>query len=202
MRFIQHGHTARTYRQKYRQRQDRKHSNLLRCLCALMRKPSHARHHAHAYWHWIHWRPPLDCNALNFVLGNGYFSIQRSIVIDTEEEPIFALPYFMLSSPDWGEEGSYNAITQLHIAPHQLNFTFADEITAAQTQLHIHCTQPVNLQMVDFLVNEFVFGWCGGVCRWDGKWIACGASIVSRTFGLKLRILKMVFRAWKRPVNR
>ena len=42
----------------------------------------------------------LDCNALNFVLENGYFSIHRSIVIDAEEDPIFALPYFMLASPD------------------------------------------------------------------------------------------------------
>ena len=67
----------------------------------------------------------LDCNALNFVLENGYFSIHRSIVIDAEEDPIFSLPYFMLASPDWGEEGTYNAITQLHIAPHQLSFTFA-----------------------------------------------------------------------------
>ena len=100
----------------------------------------------------------LECNALNFVLENGYFSIQRSIVIDAEEEPIFALPYFMLSSPDWGEEGAYNAITQLHISPHQLSFTFADEIVAAQTQLHIHCTQPVNLQLVDFLVNGLFLG--------------------------------------------
>ena len=67
----------------------------------------------------------LDCNSLNFVLKDGYFSIHRSIVIDAEEDPIFALPYFMLASPDWGEEGTYNAITQLHIAPHQLSFTFA-----------------------------------------------------------------------------
>ena len=67
----------------------------------------------------------LDCNALNFVLVNGYFSIHRSIVIDAEEDPIFTLPYFMLSSPDWGDEGNYNAITELHISPHQLSFTFA-----------------------------------------------------------------------------
>ena len=100
----------------------------------------------------------LDCNALNFVLENGYFSIHRSIVIDAEEDPIFSLPYFMLASPDWGEEGTYNAIIQLHIAPHQLSFTFAHEITAAQTQLHIHCAQPVNLKLVDFLVNDLFLG--------------------------------------------
>ena len=96
----------------------------------------------------------LDCNALNFVLENGYFSIHRSIVIDAEENPIFALPYFMLASPDWGEEGTYNAIIQLHIAPHHLSFTFAHEIAGAQTQVHIHCTQPVNLKLVDFLVSD------------------------------------------------
>ena len=96
----------------------------------------------------------LDCNALNFVLVNGYFSIHRSIVIDAEEDPIFALPYFMLASPDWGEEGTYNAIIQLHIAPHHLSFTFAHEIAGAQTQVHIHCTQPVNLKLVDFLVSD------------------------------------------------
>ena len=96
----------------------------------------------------------LDCNALNFVLENGYFSIHRSIVIDAEEDPIFALPYFMLASPDWGEEGTYNAIIQLHIAPHHLSFTFAHEIAGAQTQVHIHCTQPVNLKLVDFLVSD------------------------------------------------
>ena len=100
----------------------------------------------------------LDCNALNFVLENGYFSIHRSIVIDAEEDPIFALPYFMLSSPDWGEEGTYNAITQLHIAPHQLSFTFAHEITATQTQVQIHSTQPVDLKLVSFLVNDLFLG--------------------------------------------
>ena len=100
----------------------------------------------------------LDCNALNFVLENGYFSIHRSIIIDAEEDPIFALPYFMLASPDWGEEGNYNAITQLHIAPHQLSFTFAHEITATQTQVHIHCAQSVNLKLVDFLVNDLFLG--------------------------------------------
>ena len=100
----------------------------------------------------------LDCNALNFVLENGYFSIHRSIVIDAEEDPIFSLPYFMLASPDWGEEGTYNAITQLHIAPHQLCFTFAHEIAAAQTQIHILCTQPVGLKLVDFLVNDLFLG--------------------------------------------
>ena len=100
----------------------------------------------------------LDCNALNFVLENGYFSIHRSIVIDAEEDPIFALPYFMLASPDWGEEGNYNAIIQLYIAPHHLSFTFAHEIAGAQTQVHIHCTQPVNLKLVDFLVNDLFLG--------------------------------------------
>ena len=100
----------------------------------------------------------LDCNALNFVLENSYFSIHRSIVIDAEEDPIFALPYFMLASPDWGEEGTYNAIIQLHIAPHQLSFTFAHEITIAQTQVHIHCAQSVNLKLVDFLVNDLFLG--------------------------------------------
>lgn len=100
----------------------------------------------------------LDCNALNFVLENGYFSIHRSIVIDAEEDPIFALPYFMLSSPNWGNEGNYNAITELHISPHQLNFTFANAIAAEQTQVHIHCSQPVNLQLVNFLVNDLFLG--------------------------------------------
>ena len=100
----------------------------------------------------------LDCNALNFVMENGYFSIHRSIVIDAEEDPIFALPYFMLSSADCIEEGTYNAITQLHIAPHQLCFTFAHEIAAAQTQIHILCTQPVGLKLVDFLVNDLFLG--------------------------------------------
>ena len=100
----------------------------------------------------------LDCNALNFVLENGYFSIHRSIVIDAEENPIFALPYFMLASPDWGEEGTYNAIIQLHIAPHHLSFTFAHEIAGAQTQVHIHCAQSVNLKLVDFLVNDLFLG--------------------------------------------
>ena len=100
----------------------------------------------------------LDCNSLNFVLEDGYFSIHRSIVIDAEEDPIFALPYFMLSSPDWGEEGTYNAITQLHIAPHQLSFTFAHEITATQTQVQIHSTQPVDLKLVSFLVNDLFLG--------------------------------------------
>ena len=100
----------------------------------------------------------LDCNALNFVLENGYFSIHRSIVIDAEEDPIFSLPYFMLASPDWGEEGTYNAIIQLHIAPHHLSFTFAHEIAGAQTQVHIHCAQSVNLKLVDFLVNDLFLG--------------------------------------------
>ena len=95
---------------------------------------------------------------IEFRVGKGYFSIHRSIVIDAEEDPIFALPYFMLTSPDWGEEGTYNAITQLHIAPHHLSFTFAHEITVAQTQVHIHCTQPVNLQLVDILVNDLFLG--------------------------------------------
>ena len=100
----------------------------------------------------------LDCNALNFVLENGYFSIHRSIVIDAEEDPIFALPYFMLASPDWGDEGNYNAITELHISPHQLSFTFTNAIAAEQTQVHIHNTQPVDLQLVDFLVNDLFLG--------------------------------------------
>ena len=100
----------------------------------------------------------LDCNALNFVLENGYFSIHRSIVIDAEEDPIFSLPYFMLASPDWGEEGTYNAITELHISPHQLNFTFANAIATELTQVQIHCTQPVDLQLVDFLVNDLFLG--------------------------------------------
>ena len=100
----------------------------------------------------------LDCNALNFVLENGYFSIHRSIVIDAEDDPIFALPYFMFSSPEWGDEGNYNAITELHISPHQLNFTFANAIAAEQTQVHIHCTQPVDLKLVDFLVNDLFLG--------------------------------------------
>ena len=42
----------------------------------------------------------------------------------------------------------------MHIAPHHLSFTFAHEITVAQTQVHIHCTQPVNLKLVDFLVSD------------------------------------------------
>ena len=100
----------------------------------------------------------LDCNSLNFVLKDGYFSIHRSIVIDAEDDPIFALPYFMLSSPEWGNEGNYNAITELHISPHQLNFTFANAIAAEQTQVHIHCTQPVDLKLVDFLVNDLFLG--------------------------------------------
>ena len=100
----------------------------------------------------------LDCNALNFVLENGYFSIHRSIVIDAEDDPIFALPYFMLSSPEWGNEGNYNAITELYIGPHQLNFTFAQAIAAELTQVQIHCTQPVDLKLVDFLVNDLFLG--------------------------------------------
>ena len=100
----------------------------------------------------------LDCNALNFVLENGYFSIHRSIVIDAEDDPIFALPYFMLSSPESGNEGNYNAITELHISPHQLNFTFANAIAAEQTQVQIHCMQPVDLKLVDFLVNDLFLG--------------------------------------------
>ena len=100
----------------------------------------------------------LDCNALNFVLENGYFSIHRSIVIDAEDDPIFALPYFMLSSPESGNEGNYSAITELHISPHQLNFTFANAIAAEQTQVQIHCMQPVDLKLVDFLVNDLFLG--------------------------------------------
>ena len=42
----------------------------------------------------------------------------------------------------------------MHIAPHHLSFTFAHEITVAQTQVQIHCTQPVNLKLVDFLVSD------------------------------------------------
>ena len=100
----------------------------------------------------------LDCNSLSFVLKDGYFSIHRSIVIDAEDDPIFALPYFMLSSPEWGNEGNYNAITELHISPHQLNFTFANAIAAEQTQVQIHCMQPVDLKLVDFLVNDLFLG--------------------------------------------
>ena len=100
----------------------------------------------------------LDCNSLNFVLKDGYFSIHRSIVIDAEDDPIFALPYFMLASPDWGDEGNYNAITELHISPHQLSFTFANAIAAEQTQVHIHNTQPIDLQLVGFLVNDLFLG--------------------------------------------
>lgn len=100
----------------------------------------------------------LDCNSLSFVLKDGYFSIHRSIVIDAEDDPIFALPYFMLSSPEWGNEGNYNAITELHIYPHQLNFTFANAIAAEQTQVQIHCMQPVDLKLVDFLVNDLFLG--------------------------------------------
>ena len=100
----------------------------------------------------------LDCNSLNFVLKDGYFSIHRSIVIDAEDDPIFALPYFMLSSPEWGNEGNYNAITELHISPHQLNFTFANAIAAEQTQVHIHNTQPIDFQLMDFLVNDLFLG--------------------------------------------
>ena len=58
----------------------------------------------------------------------------------------------------WGNEGNYNAITELHISPHQLNFTFANAIAAEQTQVHIHCSQPVNLQLVNFLVNDLFLG--------------------------------------------
>ena len=100
----------------------------------------------------------LDCNSLSFVLKDGYFSIHRSIVIDAEDDPIFALPYFMLSSPEWGNEGNYNAITELYIGPHQLNFTFAQAIAAELTQVQIHCTQPVDLKLVDFLVNDLFLG--------------------------------------------
>ena len=100
----------------------------------------------------------LDCNSLSFVLKDGYFSIHRSIVIDAEDDPIFALPYFMFSSPEWGDEGNYNAITELHISPHQLNFTFAQAIAAEQTQVYIHSTQPVDLKLVDFLVNDLFLG--------------------------------------------
>ena len=100
----------------------------------------------------------LDCNSLNFVLKDGYFSIHRSIIIDAEDDPIFALPYFMLSSPEWGNEGNYNAITELYIGPHQLNFTFAQAIAAELTQVQIHCTQPVDLKLVDFLVNDLFLG--------------------------------------------
>ena len=100
----------------------------------------------------------LDCNSLNFVLKDGYFSIHRSIVIDAEDDPIFALPYFMFSSPEWDDEGNYNAITELHISPHQLNFTFANAIAAELTQVQIHCTQPVDLKLVDFLVNDLFLG--------------------------------------------
>ena len=100
----------------------------------------------------------LDCNSLNFVLKDGYFSIHRSIVIDAEDDPIFALPYFMFSSPEWGDEGNYNAITELHISPHQLSFTFANAIAAEQTQVQIHCMQPVDLKLVDFLVNDLFLG--------------------------------------------
>ena len=100
----------------------------------------------------------LDCNSLNFMLKDGYFSIHRSIVIDAEDDPIFALPYFMLSSREWGNEGNYNAITELYIGPHQLNFTFAQAIAAELTQVQIHCTQPVDLKLVDFLVNDLFLG--------------------------------------------
>ena len=100
----------------------------------------------------------LDCNSLNFVLKDGYFSIHRSIVIDAEDDPIFALPYFMFSSPEWDDEGNYNAITELHISPHQLSFTFANAIAAEQTQVHIHNTQPIDLQLVGFLVNDLFLG--------------------------------------------
>ena len=100
----------------------------------------------------------LDCNSLNFVLKDGHFSIHRSIVIDAEDDPIFALPYFMLSSPEWGNEGNYNAITELHISPHQLNFTFAQAIAAELTQVQMHCSQPVDLKLVDFLVNDLFLG--------------------------------------------
>ena len=100
----------------------------------------------------------LDCNSLNFVLKDGYFSIHRSIIIDAEDDPIFALPYFMLSSPEWGNEGNYNAITELYIGPHQLNFTFAQAIAAELTQVQIHWTQPVDLKLVDFLVNDLFLG--------------------------------------------
>ena len=100
----------------------------------------------------------LDCNSLNFVLKDGYFSIHRSIIIDAEDDPIFALPYFMLSSPEWGNEGNYNAITELYIGPHQLNFTFAQAIAAELTQVQIHCTQLVDLKLVDFLVNDLFLG--------------------------------------------
>ena len=100
----------------------------------------------------------LDCNSLNFVLKDGYFSIHRSIIIDAEDDPIFALPYFMFSSPEWDDEGNYNAITELYIGPHQLNFTFAQAIAAELTQVQIHCTQPVDLKLVDFLVNDLFLG--------------------------------------------
>ena len=131
----------------------------------------------------------LDCNALNFVLENGYFSIHRSIVIDAEEDPIFALPYFMLASPDWGDEGNYNAITELHISPHQLNFTFANAIAAEQTQVHIHNTQPIDFQLMDFLVNDLFLGDVVAYAEEMPTELRVEQVLFPRTSGLKLKVV-------------
>ena len=131
----------------------------------------------------------LNCNALNFVLEKGYFSIHRSIVIDAEEDPIFTLPYFLLASPDWGDEGNYNAITELHISPHQLNFTFANAIAAEQTQVHIHNTQPIDFQLMDFLVNDLFLGDVVAYAEEMPTELRVEQVLFPRTSGLKLKVV-------------
>ena len=100
----------------------------------------------------------LDCNALNFVLSEGYFSLQRSLFIDAEDDPIFALPYFMLASPELGEDGNYNTINEVKVFMDRLQFAFAQPILAEQYDICVILPTPLDVTLLEFLVNHLFLG--------------------------------------------
>lgn len=100
----------------------------------------------------------LDCNALNFVLASGYFSLQRSLFIDAEDEPIFALPYFMLALPELGEDGNYNSINEVKVHMNRLQFAFAQPILSEHHNVCVILPAALDEALLDFLVNHLFLG--------------------------------------------
>ena len=183
MRFIQHRHTAKnTGRGKVG------HSNLLRWLRALMRKPSHARHYAHAYWHWIHLRPPrLLC--IEFCVGKRLFFHPPQHRHWCRRRPDFrpALFHARFTRLGWRRHlQCHHPIAhrpsppQLHLCP----WNYSRTNSGAHT-LHAAC----KFKTGGLFGEWFVFSRCGGVCRRNAHWVARRASVVSRTTGLTLRMV-------------
>jgi len=96
-----------------------------------------------------------DTNAINFLTGDGYFSIQRCVYIDPEDDPRLNDPYWEFNSQEMADSRHF-----AEIIFHAKSVTLVPKgkFIGRYDLISIKLPTDVDIKLIDFFVNYLFSG--------------------------------------------